>query len=87
MGLQVQRQDALETDQCRKTCRDYGYFHLILTNDKAKNELEPRKDVVASDHLKREDGGQRCRFSGNDKKDVKPENLVQELRYDLFCKY
>ena len=27
--------------------RDYGYFHLILTNDKAKNELEPRKDVVA----------------------------------------
>jgi len=38
-------------------------------------ELEPRKDVVASDHLKRKDGGQRCRFSGNDKKDVKP-NLV-----------
>ena len=42
-------------------------------------ELEPRKDVVASDHLKRKDGGQRCRFSGNDKKDVKP-NLVQEKK-------
>jgi hypothetical protein len=27
--------------------RDYGYFHLILTNDKAKNGLEPRKDVAA----------------------------------------
>ena len=38
-----------------------------------RTPLEPRKDVVASDHLKRKDGGQRCRFSGNDKRDVKPD--------------